>query len=203
MKIVPQLLSLVVTFLSLLLASDASNDNSHNNRHLLSDSTVIHEIRNKSYLVTNSNTMTKTKSSALQKCLVDEYMGQTFYIPFSSPFAPHTCFKLDLSTTGSISVDHNGIDCSSNNPFTSSMKIGVYLSHTENEIYFLNDEDVAGYTTKLVVKTSPSVNGLEIGKFEYDKDINSFLLELLLIMQYIRLPQSTEPRRTAFDSSSL
>ena len=141
----PQFLSLVaVTVLSLLPTAIPNNDNLQNNRNLLSNlSEFIQEIQ---------NTTTNDKSYMYPTCLVDEYMGQIFYIPFSSPFAPHTCFKMDLSTTGSISVDHNGIDCSSNNPFTSLMKIGVYSSHTENEIYFINDKDVEGYSTKLVIK---------------------------------------------------
>ena len=126
---------------------------------------------------------------------VDEYKGQTFYISYSSPLAPNICFKIDLSTTGSISIDHNGIDCTSNNPFTSSMKIGAYSSHTESAIYFQND-GVEGNSTKLVIKASPSVNGSEIGKFEYYQDTNSFLVELLM-------PSCTAPSMMPSSSPTL
>ena len=105
----------------------ASNGDLHHHDHRhLSDSMLIQGVRNKRHL-NDSNTMTKTNSYPQQKCLVYEYMGQTFYTPYSSPFAPSMCFKLDLFMTGSISVGNNNIDCTSNSLFTSLLKLGVYI----------------------------------------------------------------------------
>jgi hypothetical protein len=110
--------------------------------------------------------------SAGPTCLIGEFLGRTFYIPFIQG-QNDGCVKVQFFETGAFSFDNTNIGCN-NDSFLNILKFGVFDSSLGNEAVFISDGVEYGWRGNFLIKEDSLVQDIALQTTVFDDNNKVF-----------------------------
>ena len=109
-------------------------------------------------------------------CLVDEFLGKTYLVPFSTADGEDDCAKVQIFEHGFFSIDMNNPHCA-NGSFLDTKVCSIFDKYAGNKAVFKEGE--FGLTGYFAIKEDPSVSVVEFNVLSLDNVSNTFVINML------------------------
>ena len=109
-------------------------------------------------------------------CLVNEFLGKTYLVPFSTADGEDDCAKVQIFEHGFFSIDMNNPHCA-NGSFLDTKVCSIFDKYAGNKAVFKEGE--FGLTGYFAIKEDPSVSVVEFNVLSLDNVSNTFVINML------------------------
>ena len=101
----------------------------------------------------------------IPSCLVDEFLGKTYFVPISSNKGDW-CVKIQFFEGGTLTIDVTNPNCN-NGSFTESLYYSDYKSSSGNKVFFEGKSASDGWRGHFAIREDPNVNDIELGLLKF------------------------------------